>query len=45
VAGRGDGIADWRSAHGIYLRRDDRDVAGVEPDGTADAERREAQRR
>jgi hypothetical protein len=40
-----DSAVQWRSGHGIYLRRDDQNVAGIEPDGTADADRREAQRR
>ena len=48
---KGDGslwpetVVRWGSGHGIYLRRDDQYVAGVEPDGTADKDRREAERR
>jgi hypothetical protein len=39
------GAVQWRSGHGIYLRRDDQNVAGIESDGAADADRREAERR
>jgi hypothetical protein len=48
---KGDGslwpetVVRWGSGHGIYLRRDDRYVAGIEPESTADKDRREAERR
>jgi hypothetical protein len=48
---KGDGslwpesLAEWASGHRIYLRRDDQYIAGVERDGTADKDRREAERR
>jgi hypothetical protein len=38
-------VVDWGSGHGIYLRRDDKFVSGIESDATADKDRREAERR
>jgi hypothetical protein len=48
---KGDGslwpqsLVEYWSGRGIYLRRSDQFVAGVEPDSTADKDRREAERR
>ena len=38
-------LVQWRSGHGIYIRRDDQFVVGADPDDTADHEGPDPNRR